>query len=343
MEANVEQKIVNGKEYTEITVEDDGFIVKLCNYGASIRDVIFHEKHMIATPKSFEEFITNGSYYGRTIGRTAGRIENGTFKLDGQKYQLPLNADNLHNMHGGLDGLAFKRWDYMIDEQIDKIIVSFAYFMTKLSDGFPGNLNVKVTYTIANNKIRIDYSGNTSEDTLLNLSNHTYFNISGDLKSNVLNDELYINASHYGKCNHTKIIENIISVNESMDFRKPKKICTNINDKSVYTYTNGYDHCFILDKVGLDKKAAILKNADNNTQLSIFTSYPCLVMYTCNYPDGLIVAGKDAEIAKNDAVCFECQFIPNGINMKIAKDQKSILKKKATYNESIMFQFEQID
>lgn len=344
MQANVEQIIENGKEYTQITVKDDHFTVKLSNLGASIRDIVFHDKHMIATPKSFKDFITNNSYYGRTIGRTAGRIEKGTFVIGGKKYQLPLNAENLHNMHGGLDGLAFKIWDYMVDEQLDRILVKFVYYMPRLNDGFPGDLSVKVSYTIANNKIWINYTGNSNEDTLLNLSNHTYFNISGNLKTNVLNQDLYINASTYGKCDHTKIIENIIPVNDSMDFRQAKKIGKNINDKSIYNYTNGYDHCYVLNKTGLEHKAAIVTDKENNTKLTVYTTYPCVVVYTTNYPDGLIMAGKNNKLEKNDAICLECQYIPNGINMKkIHKRQRGLLKRKANYDETIIFQFEIID
>ncbi len=348
MGANIKQYKVENKEYTEITVEDDGFIVKLCDLGASIRDIIFRGKHMVASPASFEEFITNGSYYGRTIGRTAGRIENGRFTLNKQTYQLKINADNMHNMHGGLDGLAFKRWDYNVDEEADRIKVRFTYFMPNMQDGFPGGLNVKVTYTIYNNKIRIDYFGSTTADTLLNLSNHTYFNISGNLSHDVTNQILTINAHKYGKPkpDYTKIIGDIIPITDgnAFDFTKGKRLGERINDQKVMQYTNGYDHCFILDKKGLENKAAILTDKEANTKLTVYTTYPSLVVYTCNYTDELVSVGTDKKIMPRDAICFEAQFVPNAINMSnIKPEETGILRKKDEYKETIIYQFEQYE
>lgn len=343
MSVQINQYKVEGKDYTEIVVEDDGFIVKLCDLGASIRDVIFHNKHMVTTPKTFEDFITNGSYYGRTIGRTAGRIANGRFTLNKQTYQLKLNADNMHNMHGGLDGLAFKRWDYNVDEEVDRIKVRFTYFMPSMDDGFPGGLNVKVTYTIYNNKIRIDYFGNTTADTLLNLSNHTYFNISGNISHDVLNQVLQINASKYGRSDYTKLIDSIIPITpgSAFDFTKPRRIGERINDKKVYENTCGYDHCYVLDNKGLEYKAAILEDKEANTKLTVYTTYPALVIYTCNFTDELIGLGKDEPIMPRDAICFEAQFVPNAINMsKIKPDEMGILRKKDEYKETIIYQFE---
>ena len=235
MGATINKYRVEGRDYTEIVVEDDGFIVKLCDYGASIRDIIFRDKHMVASPASFSDFITNGSYYGRTIGRTAGRIANGRFTLNKQTYQLKINADNIHNMHGGLDGLAFKRWDYNVDEEVDRVKVRFTYYMPPFDDGFPGGLNVKVTYTIYNNKVRIDYIATSTEDTLLNLSNHTYFNIAGNISHKIESQLLQINASKYGKPDFTKIIENIIPITpgNAFDFTKPRRIGEKINDPKV--------------------------------------------------------------------------------------------------------------
>ena len=346
MGTTVNQKKVDGKEYTEIIVEDDGFIVKLCDLGASIRDIIFQGKHMVASPDSFEEFITNGSYYGRTIGRTAGRIAGGRFTLNKKQYQLKLNADNMHNMHGGLDGLAFKRWDYSVDEEVDRIKIRFTYYMPSMSDGFPGGLNVKVTYTIYNNKIRIDYTASTTDDTLVNLSNHTYFNIAGDLSHNITSQVLQINAKKYCKPDHTKIIQSIIPITagNAFDFTKPRKIGEKINDIKVLEITNGYDHCYMLDNIGLENKQAILVDEKSNTKMTVYTTYPCLVIYTCNYTDELESVGSKKPIMPRDAICFECQFIPNGINMpKLAKDQSGILHKKDNYHETIIYQFERIN
>lgn len=344
MTTKIEKTKVGAKYYTEIIVEDDGFVVTLCDLGASIRDIMFKGKHMIVSPKSFEEFVTNGSYYGRTIGRTAGRIGGGSFTIDKKQYQLKLNADNLHSMHGGLDGLAFKIWDYNVDEEADRVMVRFTYFMPHMDDGFPGNLSTKVTYTIANNKVRIDYEATTSEDTLVNLANHTYFNIAGDVCHNVRNQKLYINALKYGRPDFTKLIDSIIPItfNNPFDFSRPRLIGEKIDDPKVVQITNGYDHCYILEKNGLKDPAAILVDEEANTKLSVYTTYPCVVIYTCNYTDDLVVLGKDAPVERNDAICFECQFVPNGINMKdIKKNENGLLKKKDKYNQTTIYQFEQ--
>ena len=161
-----------------------------------------------------------------------------------------------------------------------------------------------------------------------------------------MNQVLTINAHKYGKPDYTKTIDSIIPITDgnAFDFTKGKRLGERINDQKVMQYTNGYDHCFVLDERGLDYKAAILTDKEANTKLTVYTTYPSLVVYTCNYTDELISVGTNKPIMPRDAICFEAQFVPNAINMdKIKPEDNTILRKKDNYCQTIIYQFEQYE
>ncbi len=321
-----------------IELENDfGTIVTLCNIGASIYDIKTKgcnnkNESILYTTANMNDFPNNTSYLGKTIGRTGGRITNGEFELNGVKYKIPSKDPN------GPDGLSFKPFIYKKTKNANYSEVVFFYESKDMESGYPGNLELEVVYRLYNNenKLSIDYKGTTDKDTLLNLSNHAYFNLSGNAKNDILNHELYINSSKM------ELLENmipakIVDEKEIYSFKKSHLIGDYINDDEIVKAANGYDFPYIFD----DNNGynVILKDNESKRVLKIKTTYPTVVVYTCNYTDDSIM-NNNKIMTKNYAVCLECMYHPNTINSDFLKDKKDILRKNSTYNETIELYFE---
>lgn len=189
--------------------------VKLCNVGASIYDIKTVDSNnnlesILYTTLDEKDFPLNGSYFGKTIGRTGGRISNNKFTLNGKEYHI--NSLDPNGLHGGVDSLSFKEFDINTKETDSYYEVIFSYLSKDMESGYPGNLNLKVIYRLYKdiNKLELDYEGTTDKDTLLNLSNHAYFNLSGNAKNNINNHELFINS------NNMEVIKNLLPISISL-------------------------------------------------------------------------------------------------------------------------------
>lgn len=338
-------KIINhSNNIEEIKIKNNiGFLVSFLNLGATIKDIHSKDKNgvfesVVMHPLNVNEFIKTDSYYGKTIGRFSGRINYGKFELNDKIYQLELN-DNEHNcLHGGSNGFSELIFNYSIKDCEDKITVLFT--SKSVNDGFPGIVDLEVSYTLYENSqvIDIEYFAISNEDTVLNLTNHTYFNLSGFGKRNILKHELFINSSKYTNLDNYLITKSIDEVNSVMDFRKFKYIGNNINDSFLKKHAAfGYDHYWLFDDVTFSQPNVILKDEASGRELLVYTTYPGVVVYSCNYP-----RGEEVQIGHNislhDSVCLECQFIPNGINMPDFKNDV-ILQKNKRYNNKIRFEF----
>ena len=317
--------------------------VILCNVGASIYDIKTKDnknniESILYTTKNKNDFPYDGSYFGKTIGRTGGRVSNSKFILNGIDYKIL--SDDPNGLHGGKEGLSFKEFDFKKTETDEYIEVLFYYESKDLESGYPGNLSLKVIYRLFKNvnKLTITYEGLSDKDTLLNLSNHSYFNLSGNAKNNILDHELFINASNMEK------IEKLIPVkiekcSDIYSFKSMHKIGDYLMNKEIIDNTNGYDFPYIFDNASINLSNIILKDNESKRVLKIKTTYPVVVVYTCNYVGNEIM--NNNEIAKPYyAVCLECQYHPNGINSDFIKDKKDILKKGSLYNETIEYYFE---
>ena len=318
-----------------------GTTVTLCNIGASIYDIKTKDcdnknESILYTTANMNDFPNNTSYLGKTIGRTGGRIKNGEFELNGVKYKIPSTDPN--GLHGGTEGLSFKPFIYKKSKLKDYTEVTFFYESKNMESGYPGNLELEVIYRLYNdeNKLSINYKGTTDEDTLLNLSNHAYFNLSGNAKNDILNHELYINSTKM------ELLENMIpaKIVEEKDiysFKKPHLIGDYINDDEIVKAANGYDFPYIFD----DNKdySVVLKDKESKRVLKIKTTYPAVVVYTCNYTDDSTMNNNQV-MTKNYAVCLECMYAPNSINSDFIKDKKDILPKYKEISESIEINLE---
>ncbi len=325
-----------------ITIKNKNQIeVQLLNYGAAIVAIYAPDKNgtienIVLTYKNMEDYIENPSYFGVTVGRTAGRIANGTFKIDEKQYFLNKNFDSNHG-HGGIKGFSYQIWNYSVQEEIEQTSVEFSYSSKHIEENYPGNLDVKVTYILTDyNELIIRYEAITDKKTICNLTNHSYFNLSGNDKRKVTDQYLKISSKQFLELDDNQIpTGKFIDVqNTPMDFNKPKLIGRDIEtDYEQIKKTNGYDHPWMLNKT--DNQIELIDKVSGR-KMSVTTSYPCAVVYSYNFSNNeKLQNGKIG--SQYDGICFETQYEPDGINHKHLNS--AILDVNEKYDEQTIFKF----
>ncbi len=285
------------------------------------------------------DFLDNPANFGCLIGRYSNRIRLGQFRLKNDLYQVSQNL-NGHCLHGGFLGFGKKIWK-IIDEQLsqDKATLVLQYLSHHLEEGFPGNLNVTVTYTFdESGKLTILYNAITDEDTVINLTSHPYFNLNGQGANNVLEHELFIDADYF-----LDVDDQVLPTGHKVpvqgtpfDFTTFKSLGENIFDQNVQLeLANGYDHNFVLNNPGdLSRPKAILKS-QNGRQIHVFTTEPGIQLYTGNWLDN--VPGKNQLIyEKFGGVCLETQHFPDSPNQPLFPS--TILKKGEVFHSTTIYQ-----
>ena len=255
----------------------------------------------------------NASDFGAAIGRYANRIAGASFELDGTEYKLPAN-DSENTLHGGPRG-----WQYQVYEAVeaDETHVKLLRNSPDGDNGFPGNVKAYVTYTLTeNNAIDILYEATTDAPTVINMTNHSYFNLNGDPTGDILDNILTINAS-----NTTPVAAGLIPTGEiasvigtPLDFTQPKAIGAEINatDFEQVALGNGYDHNWILDTVGNEQAvAASLVSPVTGIKLDIYTNEPGIQVYTGNFLDGTVTGKNGIVYNQRAAICLETQHYPD--------------------------------
>lgn len=347
MKIQISKKYVDNNLLSYITfINKNDFKVVFCSLGASIYSVYMKNKYgisenVIMTPENDEEFLDSEAYYGKIIGRTCGRISNAMFELDGEEYNLVANKPNNVVLHGGCDKFSDMIYDYEIYEEEDKSYIVFKGFSKEGNSGYPGDINFKITYTLFEeiDDLLIDYFATTTKKTVLNLSNHAYFNLSGDFKRSILEHELLIKASRFIDIDEDLIPICIRKVNDVMDFRDGKRIGMDIEDHSLQDHAYlGYDHPWIFDDQNYEICNVSLFDPISLRQVDVYTTYPAVVIYTNNYPSNNRMIDKIELDSKYDAICMECQFIPNGINFDSNED-KAILEPNQEYHHMTRYSF----
>ncbi len=310
---------IDGRSIDLITIENkNNIMVKMINYGGTIIEILVPDRegnveNIVLTYRNIEDYIENPAYFGATIGRTSGRIADGRFTLDDRVYELNKNY-GVNQGHGGSTGFSFRIWDYKIKEIDQGTTVEFSYLSKDMEENYPGNLQVKVKYTLKNsNELVIEYEGETDKNTICNLTNHSYFNLSGDYKRKITEQFLQVSSHSFLELNSNQIpTGEFIDVKETpMDFNSLKLIERDIkNNYDQLTMTNGYDHTWILDK---SENQIIMYDEISGRKMIINTTYPSVVIYSYNFPKNeKLKTGKTG--SKHDGICFETQYEPNGIN-----------------------------
>lgn len=339
MEYNIKKVQIDNNIYNIINISnDEKFNVSLLDYGASIYSIYLNDKLLTVTPKDISYLLFPGSPYGKTIGRIAGRIEDAQIDVDDFTYKLEKSKFGKDCLHCGSSNIANKQFDFHVKSFADKVIVTFHYLSLEKEAILPGDIDINVIYTITkDNKITIEYKAFSTKNTYLNITNHTYYNLSGNFVSGAENQYLQINSSKMMECDEDLNPQKVISVDKHFNFKDSKIIKDNLFTKEVLFRKNrGFDDAYILEKDENDF-AASLYSPISNIKMNMYTNYPGLVFYSGSYAPFMELIEPVSNKFLYDAICLEAQFIPNGY--KIFDKNYMYLKKNEEYNYYIEIEF----
>jgi aldose 1-epimerase len=337
------QTIVDGKN-TDLFVltNKKGMEVCVTNFGGRIVSILVPDKQgqkrdVVLGFDSVQNYIKTPSDFGASIGRYANRINHGQFTLDGVKYQLPCNNYG-HCLHGGPHGFQYCVYDA---KQLNSSTLELTYKAKDGEQGFPGNITCKVTMKVTDdNAIDIQYEATTDKATIVNMTNHSYFNLDGDAASNA-NHVLMIDADSFTPCDSTFMTtgEILPVAGTPMDFRTPTPVGERI-DANFQQLKNGhgYDHNWVLNTKGdIHKVCASLKSPKTGIVLQVYTTEPGIQVYAGNFLDGTVKGKKGIVYNKRASVCLETQKFPDSPN----KPQwpSPILRPGQKYTSHCIFKF----
>lgn len=345
LSANFE-KVIEGKNTSLFVLQNEkGAELTISNYGARIVSLMVPDKtgafiDVVTGHNSIDEFINSEEpYFGAVCGRTANRIAKGKFTLENKEYTLAVN-NGPNSLHGGLKGFNSVIWDA---KQTDRQTLVLEYLSKDGEEGFPGNLSVTVTYTLTNdNSVEIKYEATTDKTTILNLTNHAYFNLSGAGDATIGDHILRINSDYYLPTDETAIPygKPEKTGGGSMDFSTPHEIGQHINDKiDQLIWARGYDHTYILNKKSELEYAEALTcySPKTGVEMTVFTDQPGVQLYTGNWMTGNFVGKNNQRYPAQSAVCFETQHYPNSINNP--EYPSIILKPEDKFESKTAFKF----
>lgn len=321
-----------------------GMEVCVTNYGARLVSVMVPDRtgqlrDVILGYQSLDDYLKYGNNFGATIGRYANRIANGCFELDGVVYNLPTN-DHGHTLHGGPEG-----WDRQVWEVVncDSSAITLGLLSPDGDMGFPGAVRTEVTYALTpDNAIDIRYEATTDKTTVINLTNHAYFNLSGDPTRQAVDHLLYVNASSFSPIDSLAIplAEPMAVAGTPLDFTESASISERVDRNDFEPIRNGIgiDHNFILNTGGnLDVLAGSLASPTSGIRLDVYTDEPGLQIYTGNYLDGTDIGKGGIAYQYRTAVCLESHHWPDSPNRP---DWPSVvLEPGETYRSECIYKF----
>jgi aldose 1-epimerase len=320
-----------------------GVTAKVMTYGAILTELRVPDRDgkfgdVVLGFDDLGGYLAGHPYFGATVGRVANRIARGRFTLDGKEYRLATN-NGPSALHGGVKGFDKLVWKAEPVEAKDGVAVRFRYRSPDGEEGYPGNLEAAVTYTLTDdNALRLDYAATTDRPTPVNLTNHTYFNLAGPGAGDVLGHELMLAADKYTPADDTLIPTGAVRPvgGTPLDFTTPATIGSRIDQ--LKGEPRGYDHNFVLR--GGDGKgpalAARVREPKTGRVLEMFTTEPGVQFYTGNFLDGT-VKGKGAVYGKHTGFCLEAQHFPDSVNH--AEFPSTILRPGQTYTQTTVYRF----
>lgn len=338
---NIKSKDILGK-WKEFKLENNqGMSVSVLDFGGIITEIIVPDQNgikenIVISYKNYADYEKNPNFFGALIGRVAGRIQHASFEFKGQTYSLEANDGN-HHLHGGSTGFHQVIWDVEPFETENSVGLKLRHTSVDGDCGYPGNVDIAVTYTLTNdNDFMIDYWAKSDKTTPFTMTNHSYFNLSGDLKRTVDVHHVTMDSSSYPELD-SELIPTGKSADvsgTSFDFRDGRYLSDGFKDDSVQhkIANNGYDHYFIFDK----ERHVVVKDADSGRVLKINTEHPGMVMYTSNgLAEGLDL--KEGSSKKHLGVCFETQDSPASLHHDHFPNL--ILEAGTEYNKRTKFSF----
>ncbi|WP_090994506.1 aldose epimerase family protein [Pedobacter insulae] len=335
---------IDGKEVQLYTLKNkNGASVSITNYGGRVVSILVPDKDnkMVDVALGYDSvksYQKEGEpFFGALIGRYGNRIGKGRFTLEGKQYQLQLN-NGPNTLHGGNDGFFSKVWDAKQDGQK----LELSYVSKDGEAGYPGTLNVKVVYTLTDdNGLQIDYTATTDKTTVVNLTNHTYFNLSGEGSGTILDHELMIAADAYTPVDSTLIPTGKIAPvkGTAFDFNVAKAIGRDIEQADEQLkFGKGYDHNFALVENNGKTPVATVKSPVTGITMEVYTTEPGLQFYCGNFMTGIDKDGKGGKsYPHRSAFCLETQHFPDAPNQP--NFASTVLKPGETYTTSTTYKF----
>ena len=323
---------------------DHGFEARITNYGGTLvslrapdRNGVFAD--VVLGFDEFAPYLSQHPYFGSLIGRYANRIAGASFTIDGKTYRLAAN-DGRNHLHGGTVGFDKVLWEAepRLLPQGPQLVLT--YFSRAGEEGYPGNLSVEVVYTItAANELALDYSATTDSDTVLNLTNHTYFNLAAN--GTVLGHVLRLAADKFLPVDNRLIPlgERHEVLGTPFDFTRPKSIGSRIGaDEPQLRLAGGYDHCWVLNNTSTEcALAAELHDPPSGRMLSIFTTQPGIQLYTANFLNGSIRGKAERIYERHSGLCLETQHFPDSPHQPGFPTTR--LRPGETYRQTTVYRF----
>jgi len=343
-ETSAFEKNIEGKHtYLFILKNNNGVQAAITNYGGCIVGLQVPDRtgkliDVVEGLGSIEGCeAAKGSYYGSIIGRFGNRIANGRFTLDNKEYTLVTN-DPPNTLHGGSPGFHEVVWDA---KQVNLTTLELKYLSKDMEGGFPGNLNVKVTYTLTeDNALKINYEATTDKTTVLNLTSHPYFNLNGANSGSILNHSVQIFADHITPIDSDLIPTGILEpvAGTPFDFNQPAIIGSRVNDDNQQlNYGRGYDHNYVLNKHAYETPVAIAIGDKSGIEMSVFTDEPGMQFYCGNFMQGKNKMKNGNQDDFRTAFAMETQHYPDSPNQ--SNFPSTVLKPGEVYKTTSEYKF----
>ncbi len=331
---------IDGQEVLLYMLENKkGMKVDITNYGGIVTSIVVPDKNgafeNITLGFDNLQFYQDGHpYFGSIVGRFCNRIAKGEFELNGHKYSLAINNGENH-LHGGIIGFDKKVWKSETFKSDDEVGIKLHYISPDMEEGFPGNFDVHITYTLTNdNELKVDYTGTIDKACPVNLTYHGYFNLTGG-KRDVFSHEIMLNADRY-----VVVYEDAIPTGElreckdtPMDFSEFKSIGSRFAQVE-----GGYDHCYVInkenDELGLTAK---VYEPESGRLMEVYTTEPGVQFYTGNFLDGTLTGKNGVVYKKQSGFCLEAQHFPDSPNQP--EFPNAILKPGETYKQTTIYKF----
>ncbi|MCU0367892.1 MAG: galactose mutarotase [Cyclobacteriaceae bacterium] len=343
MQHNSDESIVQDKLSTGTLLNKNGMNARVTSLGGKLMSLWVPDKNGVLADvvlgyDSAEQYINGNPYFGAMIGRYGNRIAKGKFKIDDKEYSLALNNGN-NSLHGGPRGFHNVNWQL---RQITPDSIELYYLSKDGEEGYPGNMKVKVTYSLTDeNELVIGYEATTDQPTVINLTHHSFFNLSGEGNNSILDHILYINADSYTPVDEGLIPDGrIVSIKGTpFDFTNPTRIGERIDNNDVQlTYGRGYDHNWILKRKTNDLElAAKVVDPKSGRMMEVWTTEPGLQFYSGNFLDGNDVGKGGKKYPYRSAFCLEAQHFPDSPNQPAFPS--TVLQPNQVYRQTTIYKF----
>ena len=334
---DINQYILKNANGMQITVINYGGIIT--SWKAKDRDGSYED--IVLGFDNLSDYESSSPYFGALIGRYGNRIKEGKFTLDGVDYTLEVNNGENH-LHGGVKGFDKVIWE--VDKEVKESSASLIlrHISTDMEEGYPGNLDVKVIYTLTNDdELKVRYEAETDKKTIVNLTQHSYFNLSANLSRDILAHQITIDADSFLPVDKTLIPSGELRDVEGtpFDFRVPKRVGDDINeDYTQLTFGNGYDHCWVLNNQNEGVRfVASAYDTLSGRSLEIFSDQPGIQFYSGNFLDGTLKSKDGGNYEFRSGFCLETQHYPNSPNQE--SFPSVILNPGEKYNTETIFRF----